>query len=74
MVVVGYLHHRVVRELEMLDDKLHQTQRKELVVGMSQRILWCWPMDVGPTGIVGNPFKGNGVGGEHGEGQGLGLG
>ena len=72
VVVVWNLHRRIVKEPGMFDDKLHQTRRKELVVGESRHVFWRWRMDVGPTGIVGNPFKGNGAGREHGEGQGLG--
>ena len=72
MVVVGNLHRGVMEEPGMLDDEFNQAGGQELNVAKGCNILWCWPVDIRPTGIVGNPFKRNGAGGEHDEGQWLG--
>ena len=72
MVVVGNLHRGVMEEPGMLDDEFNQAGGQELLVAKGCDILWHWPVDVQPTGIVGNPFERNRAGGEHDEGQGLG--
>lgn len=70
--VLGYLHRRLMKKPAVVDDELHQTRRKKLVVPKRRHIFWCWPADVGPTGIVGNPLEGNRAGGKHDGREGLG--
>ena len=72
MVVVGNLHRGVMEEPGMLDDEFNQAGGQELLVAKGCNIHWHWPVDIQPMGIIGNPFKRTGEGGEHDEGQGLG--